>query len=213
MNDKLGEEFSALVDGEMSEFGLRKVLSELDDKPEMIDKWERYHLARGVFRQETLFCDDLNARVGKVLADEPPLMMPAATQKTEKPLGMLRDKFYKPLSTVALVTFVSVASVTAWQSLSSNNSAGDSLIAVNGPEMLPLPANDLNKTVQVKPRNDRNMAETVSNGDIVVSNPPASVYLSPQRLKVYMVSHANHAAAMNSSGIMPFARVVSTQSK
>lgn len=213
MNDKLGEEFSALVDGEMSEFGLRKVLSELDDKPEMIDKWERYHLARGVFRQEALFCDDLSARVGKVLVDEPPLMRSTATQKAEKPLGMLRDKFYKPLSTAALVTFVSVASVTAWQSLPSNNTAGDSLIAVSGPEERPVSANDLNKTAQVKPRNDRHMAATTSNGDVVVSNPPASVYLSPQRLKVYMISHANHAAAMNSSGIMPFARVVSAKSE
>ena len=213
MNDKLGEEFSALVDGEMSEFGLRKVLSELDDKPDMIDKWGRYHLARGVFRQETLFCDDLSARVGKALADELPLMESTATQKAEKPLGMLRDKFYKPLSTVALVTFVSVVSVTAWQSLPSNNTAGDSLVAVSGPDILPLPATYLNKTAQAKPLNDRYMAVSASNGDIVVSNPPASVYLSPQRLKVYMVSHANHAAAMNSSGIMPFARVVSAQSK
>ena len=216
MSDKLGEELSALVDGEMSEFGLRKVLSELDDKPEMIDKWGRYHLARGVFRQEGLFCDDLSARVRNALAEEPTLSEKTVTKKPNHSLGRLRDKFYKPLSTAALAAFVSVISVTAWQSLQPNNISGDdSLVAVHGSGAPSLLENNLSKATPVRLRNDSYRVVSASNGegDTVVSNPPASHYLSPKRLEVYMISHANHASVMNPSGMMPFARVVSKKAE
>ena len=216
MSDKLGEELSALVDGEMSEFGLRKVLSELDDKPEMIDKWGRYHLARGVYRQEAVFCDDLSARVRNALAEESPLSENTIAQKSEYALGRLRDKFYKPLSTAALAAFVSVVSVTVWQSLQPNNISGDdSLIAIHGSGTLSPLENNLSKTTPVRSGNDsyRDVSAPTGEGDTVVSNPPASHYLSPRRLEVYMISHANHVSVMNPSGMMPFARVVSKKAE
>ncbi|GLS26579.1 sigma-E factor negative regulatory protein [Marinibactrum halimedae] len=71
--ETMAESLSALMDGETSEFELRRVLSSLDDTPDLKRSWSRYHLARGAMKRE-LPLDitvDLSAAIADSIADEP----------------------------------------------------------------------------------------------------------------------------------------------
>jgi sigma-E factor negative regulatory protein RseA len=49
---RLNEALSALMDGEVDELELRRVLRELPDKPELVATWKRYHTLRASLQQE-----------------------------------------------------------------------------------------------------------------------------------------------------------------
>lgn len=52
---KLNESLSALMDGEATEFELRRVLKECASDPAMKEKWERYHMLSAHFRGDSQF--------------------------------------------------------------------------------------------------------------------------------------------------------------
>lgn len=57
MSDRIqvdGEALSALMDGELSEFELRRLLERISDQPELLATWERYNLMRAVYQPEPL---------------------------------------------------------------------------------------------------------------------------------------------------------------
>jgi len=67
------EALSALMDGELSEFELRRLLTRISQVPELLETWERYNLARAVFEPEPLnlhaFSERNNPRVSNSLLD------------------------------------------------------------------------------------------------------------------------------------------------
>ncbi|MBV1871852.1 MAG: sigma-E factor negative regulatory protein, partial [Gammaproteobacteria bacterium] len=71
MSNKLNEELSALVDDEASEFGLRKILTEIESESELVNKWSRYHIAQAVLRDEQLADTSFGEGIAAALADEP----------------------------------------------------------------------------------------------------------------------------------------------
>ena len=63
---------SALMDGEVGEFELRRTLSLIERDPALRDKWRRYHLAAGALRSEASDRSaDLSAQIADALADAP----------------------------------------------------------------------------------------------------------------------------------------------
>ncbi|MFC6671678.1 MucB/RseB C-terminal domain-containing protein [Marinobacterium aestuariivivens] len=70
MGDQFSDSLSALVDGEASEFEVRRLLDRLDQQSELGRKWQRYHLIRSVIRGEhdnvrTDISQTVMARIGK----------------------------------------------------------------------------------------------------------------------------------------------------
>ena len=65
MNEAIKERISALVDGELSEFEVRRVLEEIDSDPNLRDYWSKLHLAKNGLKDQSLsFLDrDVSKRV------------------------------------------------------------------------------------------------------------------------------------------------------
>ena len=65
------EALSALMDGEASELELRRLLKSSSDSPELLQTWERYHLAQAVLHEQGIpVSDSLAAGVAAALDNE-----------------------------------------------------------------------------------------------------------------------------------------------
>lgn len=108
MTDRTVESVSALMDGELTDFELRRTLEQTTDNPELAQTWRRYHLARSVMQSEAiaLQADDISDRVMAALDAEPPLVSSDVTPATRT--GTM-EWLWKPLSSMAVA-----ASVTAF---------------------------------------------------------------------------------------------------
>ncbi len=78
MTDKLGEQLSALVDGEFPEKKTAALLETLESDKELQRRWERYQLIGDAIRHNlpAYVGPDLASRVSEALHDEPPLLTP-----------------------------------------------------------------------------------------------------------------------------------------
>jgi len=73
MSDRIqvdGEALSALMDGELSEFELRRLLARISDEPELLATWERYNLVRAVYQPEPLSLKSLSVSGSDSLSDK-----------------------------------------------------------------------------------------------------------------------------------------------
>jgi len=68
------EALSALLDGELSDFELRRLLQKLPQNEQLSDTWQRYNLARSALQGEPFrrASDDFSARLAAQVALEPP---------------------------------------------------------------------------------------------------------------------------------------------
>ena len=89
MTDRSIESVSALMDGEVTDFELRRTLERIENEPELAEAWQRYHIIRSVIRNEDAAGVevDISANVMSALASEPELHMeasPAAPETSEE---------------------------------------------------------------------------------------------------------------------------------
>ncbi|MGH1462048.1 MAG: MucB/RseB C-terminal domain-containing protein [Neptuniibacter sp.] len=109
MTERSIEPVSALMDGEVSDFELRRILDRIESEPELADAWQRYQLVSAVMRQEDVASADLDisSAVMDAVAEEPALHTEEfVTENAEK--GEPKNTFWKPLTSMAVA-----ASVTA----------------------------------------------------------------------------------------------------
>lgn len=210
--NKSAEELSALMDGEVSELELRRVLKNIEDDQALCQKWSRYQLASSILGKQTQgqasrwLNVDISARVQQRLENEPGL----AVQATEK--NRFAAILSKPFTNVAVAASVSAAVILGWQNFSggpSIQSAPAVTASASAPPVLsaqPMPS-----------ANSPLMAVSQSNG---VSNnatnyarilQPDIIRYNPEldnRLNYYMLSHSSNAAMNTASGVTPYARVL-----
>ncbi len=72
MNEGIKERISALVDGELSEFEARRVLEEIETKPELRDYWNKLQITKSGLKKESLgYLDrDISIRVARELGEQ-----------------------------------------------------------------------------------------------------------------------------------------------
>jgi|GEM_PF-593577 len=72
-SDQSSETVSALMDGEVTDFELRRILERLDEDPLLAAKWRRYHLVRSALHSEQVGEPelDISSAVSAAIADEP----------------------------------------------------------------------------------------------------------------------------------------------
>lgn len=90
------ESISALLDGEVSDFELRRTLEQAGQDPQLSQQWQRYHIARAVLKRESVAAVDVDIsdRIMSALAHEP-VYHPSADQSDEGPTG---QRVFKPVS-------------------------------------------------------------------------------------------------------------------
>lgn len=109
MAERSTESISALMDGEVADFELRRTLDRMEQEPELGEAWQRYHLIRSVMRNEEVAPPelDISSQVMAAIAEEPALEI-APEADTEKASERKRFQFWKPVASMA-----AAASVTA----------------------------------------------------------------------------------------------------
>lgn len=118
---KANDSISALMDGEVGEFELRRTLEQIAETPELAQQWRRYHIARAGLKGETQagLQLDISAGVMSALEQEPTyhpsLYDREPTQaKRQKPVS----RWWRSVSSMAVA-----ASVTAAVILGAGNFA------------------------------------------------------------------------------------------
>ncbi|WP_415892350.1 MucB/RseB C-terminal domain-containing protein [Neptuniibacter sp. PT8_73] len=139
MDDRSTESVSALMDGEVADFELRRTLDRIEQEPELAEQWQRYHLVRSVMKNEEaeLSGFDISSQVMQALEEEPDLVVETAA------VGVKSDakggSFWKPLASMT-----AAASVTAMVILGAQtyNQPENDTIADNRPNYI-LPGNSV----------------------------------------------------------------------
>ncbi|NRA21618.1 MAG: MucB/RseB C-terminal domain-containing protein [Oceanospirillaceae bacterium] len=115
MQDKSLESLSAMMDGEVEEFELRRVIERSTDDQQLKDKWFRYHLAQDIMQghvTEVAPNTDFASRVSAALASEPSFKATTVSQQPKASKESEREKpnaaWWKPVASMAVA-----ASVTA----------------------------------------------------------------------------------------------------
>lgn len=231
--EKECEELSALMDGEVSEMELRRVLKNTQRDSALALKWSDYQLTASILRAEThgsaehWSSVDLSGRISEALEKEPAIDVASSLVRS-------RPAWFKPLANVAVAASVSAIVVVGWQNYDRPevvNSVGSSSIASAPPiQVAPaqVPAVSVPTVVaQSKPAVQVNPAASshlmpVSQGNLT---PSYSRTAAPQqeiirynpnvddRLNYYLISHSNNAAMNTAGGVTSYARVVTIKPK
>ncbi len=131
MYDKSLEPMSAMMDGEIEEFELRRVIKRTSDEQALKDKWQRYHLAQDVMQGRDVQVSgsiDLVSRVSAALESEPSFSSTAIASseaKVDSKTEPASDKqWWKPMASMAVA-----ASVTAVVLLGAQQYNTDPLVS------------------------------------------------------------------------------------
>jgi negative regulator of sigma E activity len=117
-----GEALSALMDGELSEFELRRLLARISYEPELLATWERYNLARAVYQPEPLSLrssaatgpGSLSSRIMAAIEAQPALgvVEPSVTNKVwQTPAWASQAAKFAVAASVALAVFVGMQAI------------------------------------------------------------------------------------------------------
>ena len=181
MNEAIKERISALVDGELSEFEVRRVLEEIDSDPNLRDYWSKLHLAKNGLKDQSLsFLDrDVSKRVA--------LELGKYAKKEESESVMWRSKFYLiSIVTAGLVLFISLGlftisnKVLGPDELFASEASQQIAEAIASPEafkLLDKALTGLNATLQEM--NSGNKGQIYANYKLPISGKTFMVSLSP----------------------------------
>jgi len=191
MTEKQNESISALMDGELDEMSLHRLLKSDEDQA-VRETWSRYHMARDAMKGEVseFVGLDISASVSAALDDEAPL-----TQNTLKEKAAT---WWKPVAGLSVAASVAFAVIVGAQ-FGADGFAPQAEIAsktevkivtpeitkVKGPTML---ANSSNTPVNAEQQKELQQAQ--------------------ERLNSYLKQHAQDSAIGQGRTAMPFARVV-----
>jgi sigma-E factor negative regulatory protein RseA len=205
MSERLGEPLSALMDDEVSEFELHRILKG-SEQGELRQTWFRYHTSRAVLRNEHngLPGTDLSKSILARLEDEP-----------EHSSGLFSRFWVQPLAGSAVAASVAAVVFFGVQSMESDTAVAGGQVAVVEQKTLP------RSPTPVDLQAGQNHSVTVGYGNSATGAaiaPGNRMTISSEqdlngRLNRYMLLHAEHAALNTSQGMMPFARVASFEAE
>jgi len=115
MYQKSLEPLSAMMDGEIEEFELRRVIDRTANDEELKAKWLRYHLAQDVIKGRSINVSaeiDLVSRVSSALEDEPSYHASTITETestTKSELESGKALWWKPMASMAVAASVTAA--------------------------------------------------------------------------------------------------------
>lgn len=187
MSERLRESVSALVDGEVEEFELRKLLAS-DDFGSVRTAWQEYQVLGGCLTgvDQRMAGLDISSRVMAALETEP------ALQSTPR-----HSRWWRPVASVAVAASMAAVVVVGVRGFSGDQTAPVEVepLAASSGKVYPTPVNarvvgaQLGGAGEVQP----------------VSLSPDEI--AREQLDRYMLRHTERAALSNGQGLINFARV------
>lgn len=229
--DQLFESLSAMVDNEASELEMRRVLKNMDDNPELLDRWRRYHLIGSVMRKEhgigatgsgtlaTSIANTLSRETEASIAEISNTESAAAKQQST-PSSSIKNVLGK----TAIAASFAATLVMGFNYMGTENRGGaDSVLASTGQGATPSVPDNSAATIAHAPIGfelplpEARTVSMTSSGSAMVSNAETRAlpmyvdditdYETQEMLNYLLIQHAERASAHGSLGIMPFARV------
>lgn len=200
VHPELQSHLSALMDGEVGEFELRRTLSLIERDPALRAKWRRYHLAAGALRGEAGDRSaDLSARIADALADAP------------APRPRILTGILGRTAVAASVAVLTIAGARYWLPFEG---ADPGLAARTGDEQTQQASRPMAQPFLGAPVPGVQVVSATDGTAVPVGAPDAAPRgLSPaeeEQIRRYveerMLRHAE-SAAVNHEGLLPFARV------
>lgn len=215
--DRLNESLSALMDGEVSELELQRLLKASSASTQMGQRWSRYQLVASALRREQVAPVDsgLAAGISAAIEREEPLSRPGdPVESTGQQLT--RSRWWRPLSRGAVAATVAFAAVLGVQQLSQPQ-PGDS-------DMLAETERPVQQPVQSSPQPSGFYVPAPSTRSVSTGAPrlvpdrqsgaPGQAAAAKQvptpelmrHLNRVMIKHSEQAAHVGNQGMVPFAR-------
>ncbi|EXJ11564.1 MucB/RseB C-terminal domain-containing protein [Nitrincola nitratireducens] len=120
MNEQV-EPLSALVDGEVSELELRRILKQIEGNSLEVDKWRRYHLISSLMKNEShsVYTTDLSSAVMSAINESD------VKQQRDESVDIInghQSNFWKSLASMAVAASVTAVIIlgAGWQSPSND---------------------------------------------------------------------------------------------
>ncbi len=199
MSDKNNETLSALMDGELDEMSLHRVLNQMDDASELSGgeltgselkkTWSRYHLQRDVIKGDVSEFStlDISSAISDAISEEAVIETQAQKPKTWW-------KAVAGLSVAASVTFAVVLGARFNPLMNDQGAAqfaGKTQVQVVVPEITKVRAPTM-----------------IAQGQELNGINEKSLQQAQERLNIYLKQHAQDSALGQGRSAMPFARVV-----
>lgn len=218
------ETISALVDNEVSELELRRLLKQIDQEPEIAQVWSRYQLVGASLRGETplLAPKSFASAISEAIANEPALTPEQDAHLASSDRVTDKSKRFKTLwqnvSRVAIAASVAGAVVVGVQHYGIDDQANLAapLAAIEAPKSLQaelpsginVPALSA-RTVAVqsgynsRPQESRRVMFVPHQQAAPIYNEDVSIYVNG-----LIEEHSGNAAATTHQGMLPFTRII-----
>jgi sigma-E factor negative regulatory protein RseA len=197
MTDSLDEKISALVDGELDDFGQQAAISALSRDESQRQRWERYHVISDTLQRNMAPAMDpqFSTRVMQALESEPAILVPKPKKSQETPSG--QSSWTRRVAGLAVAASVAMIGVFGVQTMNQQNPAMAPTMSGQPIAKLSIP--------QGKPQLAQQVAESTS--PLSQADAAHQRYLG-QHLNKYLVDHSQRAAQARVQGVMPYARII-----
>lgn len=208
------ESLSGLMDGELSELELRRLLKRLQDDEEMTHTWSRYHLIGAGLRGDlphALATPSFAASVSAAIADEDVHATSALSANKPKAVG-----WFNQLGRAAVAASVAGLVVVGVQQYNAEETVANAVATTVAPKAqhVDLPSG-INapalsaRTVAIqsgydsRPQESRRVLFVPRQDSAPVYNEDVSVYVNN-----LIEEHSGNAAANTHQGMLPFTRII-----
>lgn len=213
--DRLNESLSALMDGEVSELELQRLLKASSASTEMGQRWSRYQLVASALRREQVAPVDsgLAANISAAIEREEPLSRPVGT--VESAGQLTRSRWWRPLSRGAVAATVAFAAVLGVQQLSQPQPGNSDMLAeAERPVQQPVQSSPQPSGFYVPAPSTRSVSTGAPRlvpdrqpgvaGQAAAKQVPTPELM--RHLNRVMIKHSEQAAHVGNQGMVPFAR-------
>ncbi|QFT54240.1 sigma-E factor negative regulatory protein [Microbulbifer sp. THAF38] len=216
--ERLNESLSALMDGEVSELELQRLLKASAASEELGERWSRYQLAASVMRREQVASVEsgLAASISAAIDLEEPLSQ-AGNGGAVAANGLINNRWWRPLSRGAIAATVAFAAILGVQQISDtqqNPVQGNELVAeVERPAQPVVQSAPQPSGFYVPAPSTRSVSTATPSfvpeqrgvvGQQVIQQVPTPELM--RHLNRVMIQHSEQAAHVGSQGMVPFAR-------
>ncbi|MFA0809955.1 sigma-E factor negative regulatory protein [Microbulbifer epialgicus] len=217
--ERLNESLSALMDGEVSELELQRLLKASAASEELGERWSRYQLAASVMRREQVAPVDsgLAASISAAIDLEEPLSK-TGNGGAVAGKGLVNSRWWRPLSRGAVAATVAFAAILGVQQITDTQQSTvqgiEQVAEIERPaqpvaQSAPQPSGfyvPAPSTRSVSTATPRFVPEQRSGvvGQAVIQQAPTPELM--RHLNRVMIQHSEQAAHVGSQGMVPFAR-------
>jgi sigma-E factor negative regulatory protein RseA len=232
MNDQhtsshLAESISALMDSQVSELELQRILKATSEDAELKAVWNRYHIARAVLKKDLTHMapPDFASRISAAIAAEDKLEVQQVATTTSATNVKTQVNWWTNLGRVAVAASVAGAVILGVQQMQSPSGAATEMVAATEIKAMPVqdqPAVNLPSGINAPELTARTVAvqsgfesRPNQNRRVVFVPRQAAQAVNADEVSAYvnnlMEVHSDNAARNSGQGVLPFTRVILTE--